>query len=723
MIYTERNRDDVSLYNISEIFHLELKKILMSSVCGRVFLEDSNGRLLGAFSLDKYVTGKDVAQFDYPPVVKESKDLDRQVADEVTRNSNEGIFPVIDDDGHVGRFICASSDLWKEDMLNALSKIAYLVDKKMNLGYYFTSRGIKRIALWGCNRLSLTLAVILMKIEGVEFLGIFENQRNKAFVKEDILNYPVEVSFVSSINDLEPLNIEKIFICDWTMRNVGNVISFTNSQYIVHWLNSKELYLDINVSMYLECKKWLADRGVCSYAVRIPTEGEMGIKERKKDKFSANARWKYFAKETGYPIESQELKDFNVARQTLTKAIIKRNGGVYFSDFSSKDYNYMQGKRFVPNVEHQGGRRIILLGPCIVSAQFSKDDQTLGYYLQEICNAKKNNIEVVMLGLPNDADRYYYFRALKKENPKSGDVVVYLEQSFRNAKYELDALPIFKDLYKKYGQDFYYDIPIHCGKEAAKAVAKFLAEKCLETESKILSPINTNTEGTLVEKNKGNNLPLPYEGNPDLIRYKEFLQKNKIHRQLSVGAIVMNANPFTLGHQYLIEQAAGQTDVLYVFVVEEDKSYFSFVDRIKMVMMGTRYLKNVKVLPSGKFIISSITFSDYFDKENLQGNVVDTSLDLETFARQIAPCLDIVVRFVGEEPFDKVTRQYNTRMKEILPQYGIELKEIPRKEDDGEPISASRVRRYLQNNEWGKIHKIVPETTFNYLKELAKTKV
>lgn len=76
----------------------------------------------------------------------------------------------------------------------------------------------------------------------------------------------------------------------------------------------------------------------------------------------------------------------------------------------------------------------------------------------------------------------------------------------------------------------------------------------------------------------------------------------------------MNCNPFTLGHRYLIEEACSQVDILYVFVVEEDKSYFKFEDRIEMVRQGTKDLKQVQVLPSGKYIISKETFAQYFKK-------------------------------------------------------------------------------------------------------------
>ena len=181
------------------------------------------------------------------------------------------------------------------------------------------------------------------------------------------------------------------------------------------------------------------------------------------------------------------------------------------------------------------------------------------------------------------------------------------------------------------------------------------------------------------------------------------------------GAIVMNCNPFTLGHQYLIEYASQHVDYLYVFVVQEDKSYFKFEDRFDLVKMGTSYIKNVKVVPSGKFIISSTTFSEYFDKENLNGTAIDPSLDIEIFGKHIAPALNISVRFVGEEPIDHVTNQYNISMKLLLPKYGIELVQIPRKKYESDVISASHVRQYISEGKWEEIRNIVPDITYQFL--------
>lgn len=120
---------------------------------------------------------------------------------------------------------------------------------------------------------------------------------------------------------------------------------------------------------------------------------------------------------------------------------------------------------------------------------------------------------------------------------------------------------------------------------------------------------------------------------------------------------------------------------------------------------------NVIVVPSGRWVLSYETMPIYFEKATRQEAQVDASKDLEIFARYIAPALGITKRFVGEEPTDKVTRQYNQQMQDLLGDFGIELEIIPRKELDGVAISASNVRRYMKEGNWEAVKKLVPETT------------
>ena len=145
-----------------------------------------------------------------------------------------------------------------------------------------------------------------------------------------------------------------------------------------------------------------------------------------------------------------------------------------------------------------------------------------------------------------------------------------------------------------------------------------------------------------------------------------------------IGSIVMNCNPFTLGHEFLIKKALTQCDSLYIFVVEENNSYYSFTERFEMVVSACGKYSNICVMPSGRAILSMDTLPEYFQKEQLQGVAIDPSYDVLVFATAVAPVLGISRRFVGEEPFDLITRQYNQSMKKILPVYGVEVVEIPR---------------------------------------------
>ena len=185
-----------------------------------------------------------------------------------------------------------------------------------------------------------------------------------------------------------------------------------------------------------------------------------------------------------------------------------------------------------------------------------------------------------------------------------------------------------------------------------------------------------------------------------------------------VGAIVMNCNPFTLGHRYLAEQAAAQCDVLHLFVVEEDRSFFPTADRFRLVQEGTADLPNVRVHLSGHYMISAATFPKYFLKADEDAASLQSELDVRLFAQAIAPVLHITKRFVGEEPFGAATARYNAAMHRILPTFGIECMEIPRKVSGGEVISASRVRALLRSPEtFPQALALVPPVTQEYLKQ------
>ena len=182
-----------------------------------------------------------------------------------------------------------------------------------------------------------------------------------------------------------------------------------------------------------------------------------------------------------------------------------------------------------------------------------------------------------------------------------------------------------------------------------------------------------------------------------------------------ISALVMNANPFTLGHQYLVEKAAAENDLLHLFIVSEDASLVPFKIRKQLVMKGTAHLKNICYHDSGPYIISNATFPSYFQKDENAVIESHAMLDLTVFT-QIAKVLSITRRYVGEEPTSLVTGIYNRIMSEKLPEQGIECIVVPRKTCEDTPISASNVRLALQNGDYDTLSKLVPQTTLDYFK-------
>lgn len=184
------------------------------------------------------------------------------------------------------------------------------------------------------------------------------------------------------------------------------------------------------------------------------------------------------------------------------------------------------------------------------------------------------------------------------------------------------------------------------------------------------------------------------------------------------GAIVANANPFTNGHLYLVETAAGQCGTVHLFILSEEQSTFPFEVRMELAQKAAARFPNVFVHPTGEYLISSATFPNYFLKDKSRTEEVNCALDLEVFCKCFAKPLHITRRYVGEEPFCPVTACYNQALRETLPGNGIELITIPRREENGLAVSASQVRRLLAEGKLEEIRPLVPEPTFSYLASL-----
>lgn len=355
-------------------------------------------------------------------------------------------------------------------------------------------------------------------------------------------------------------------------------------------------------------------------------------------------------------------------------------------------------------------KRIYLIGPCIVDGYGCTGRDTLAAQLQERVKAYEYQIIAISIA----AWRFDVWKQCLSNLPiREKDIILVINHSeWFPEKNRCECINL-DVVYEKEKRDslYCYDT-LHTNAKGNRLLAEEVSNLYLNNKIRVMNSLESNLylqKGEILNREK-------------ISKVNEYIKRIKVNLQDDevAGAIVMNANPFTLGHRYLVHFASHMVDKLYIFVVEEDKSFFKFEDRFRMVRKGTEDLANVIVVPSGEWILSYQTMPFYFSKDNLQETKVNAAFDLEIFARYVAPCLGIKKRFVGKEMLDKVTRQYNEQMFEILSLFNLEVIEIPRLKIKDEIVSATKVRKYFAEQDWNKLSNLVPETTIKVCKELVK---
>lgn len=197
--------------------------------------------------------------------------------------------------------------------------------------------------------------------------------------------------------------------------------------------------------------------------------------------------------------------------------------------------------------------------------------------------------------------------------------------------------------------------------------------------------------------------------------YLDYLDQERHETAGSVGSVAVNCDPMTNGHLHLLEHAARSCDFVYVFVIEEDGAHFSFDERFAIVTEALSHLKNVKTVRGGRYICTDITVPEYSSKDEKNDVIADMSMEAWSFGEFIAKRLNITRIFLGREPICRITQQYNEQMEMILPKFGINVEIIDRLQQDGEAISASRVRAHLKMKRFDLIQDIVPAATYQHL--------
>lgn len=387
---------------------------------------------------------------------------------------------------------------------------------------------------------------------------------------------------------------------------------------------------------------------------------------------------------------------------------VYRNGITRLADYHSTYTNVYDGRRYTVG-QNGRNRHMHFYGPCTIGGAFVPDSLTIPSIVQSRINETGAEYDVINYGTLG----FYrtYVNKMKKSGIRQGDMVIVVDHYWRNewiSEYPITVVSL-KDAYLSGPKDMYFEDPSHMSSRGNRVLSDYIF-KCIEKSLKY--DVATSVANLISLDGFGDNTT---DISSDITEWAKTWINAEIKDDDVVGSIVMNCNPFTYGHKYLIEKALKEVDYLYIFVVEEDKSFFSFEDRYDMVKSSCREYNNVSVVPSGKWVLSNATLPEYFSKEENRDQVVCSADDLEMFGSEIARMFHISRRFVGEEINDIITRQYNDSMKRILPEYGVELIEIPRKNIDGRAISASTVRRYIKNRNFEGLKCLVPEYTYEVI--------
>lgn len=388
----------------------------------------------------------------------------------------------------------------------------------------------------------------------------------------------------------------------------------------------------------------------------------------------------------------------------LNWQIETKSGCGKLKDCKSQFCNVTNGERHTCEQPKEYKKTIYFIGPCYIYGHYVEDCNTIESFLQKRLNEMGYEIRVVNVGSP--AYNFIYKNCLPMARLKSlllkkGDIVLYGSCTDFDGIEKIRLMDIFEANHMPI--EWVSNQPWHGNHH----VNLMYADAIYHTLEPILKK-TVSKQGELLHNNE------------DFIKtnYIDYYFKDFVpYTYQKIGSIVMNCNPFTYGHRYLIEWALNIVDFLIIFVVQEDKSLFSFTERFVMVCDGITDLKNVMAVPSGPFILAQTTFPEYFIKEMDEYIAENVENDISIFAKRIAPYLNIRYRFVGEEPEDMVTNEYNCAMKKILPENGIQLIEVPRKKIGGRYISASLVRKSLDNNDMERLNQLVPKSTQKILFE------
>lgn len=697
MVYTKRDKlSIIQVHNDEDQISFDLLGKVMQERPSNVIYCECNGKLYGIISVGDIFRAKKKRAVKINEKFTSIKPHEYMKAKQMfIENRRINAIPVVGDDGQLlGDYVRwddlivlehTSSFFWKSQMANIWEKIHSVALVKPS-GVFQKKQRI--FSEWKTE----------LEARGIQVIVI---DRMK------VTDYIGEVDYVLMVDACEWHGTSSLLRTilqeteDW-----GNVVTYRD--IVPNYITLKHVD-EYEIEMGYKALNKIRQAGVHVLTIQAVHNGsEYSYDLRNKISLRFPHRWLSTFETYSESIYKEFFAEFytkEYARSILEppfKTKFIKRGVRQLLDVSDKYHNVHAGERLTTGQPEKYDRTIYFFGPCIIYGHFCEDKHTIPSFLQAKCNEQGLHIKAVNLG----AIGYHTLETVARiyqTQMKEGDIAVVY---FNNCKIgDIDNLNLEDTLEQnQVPAEYMLRDPIHVNHKVNQIYADAIYNKLKPLlEDRFRSDTNTIT------LNQDECFPIT----SGYLKY--YFQNFDTKGHGVIGAIVMNCDPFTYGHYYLIEEALKTVDFLIIFVVESNRSTFSFMERFFCVCAGVAEFHNVMVVPSGLYIISEITFPQYFvkrDDENLDSNIEN---DLTIFSEQIAPMLNITYRFVGEEPKDVVTNRYNIMMKEILPSYGIQVVEIPRKKKEERVISASTVRKCLEDNDFIGLDGLIPETTKSVL--------
>ncbi len=363
-------------------------------------------------------------------------------------------------------------------------------------------------------------------------------------------------------------------------------------------------------------------------------------------------------------------------------------------DTTGRFLNIRGGERVTAGQPKEYDRTVYFFGACLMIGTYVSDELTLESFLQKRFNDAGMKTRVVNYGAYGS--NVSTLNRIISTQFNKGDIIVVMLQETGSRIEGVETFDLWTALEKyQVPAEWILNTPIHVNHHVMKLYADelfALIEEKFGAFSGETAPVTQHVD--LVDK----------------VFIKKYFSGVDLEKKRTAAMCVFNANPFTDGHRYLIETAARETDHVYLLILKENPSLFSYEERFTMAVEALRDLENVTVVPTGVFIGGgNSNFQEYFVKVVSPDTAERCRVRVSKDAA-LAKALHATHRYFGEEPVDPVTVEFNRASDEILPRYGVQPVIVPRKTQNGEIITGSLVRA-LAAERSERLRDLVPAST------------